>query len=291
MYFTADVGDGFHVWRQRDPDSQPEQVTSEPSEEQGLAVAHDGKSLMTSVGLTQRSVWLRDASGERQLSLEGYAFWPLLSADGRKVLFRVTRSAGSGQSPSELWMTERGSDQKRRLFPNQAVTSYDVSRDDRVAAAVVEPDGKTGIWVAWLDGREPPRRIPHADGDNPRFGRNGEIIFRVHEGQAGALDRIRENGEGRERIGPVSSHVFGGVSPDGKWLSGVDRNSQHVLHSLTGEPSRRLFASSQTARLRWTLDGTRAYLSIQYGQASGFATGRTYILPLTAGSSVHTAAA
>jgi hypothetical protein len=36
--------------------------------------------------------------------------------------------------------------------------------------------------------------------------------------------------------------------------------------------------------MRWTLDGTRAYLSIQYGQASAFGTGRTYVLPLAKGS-------
>ena len=74
MYFSADAGDGFHVWRQRFPDGPPEQVTSGPTEEEGLAVAPDGKSLITSVGLTQRSVWFHDASGERQISLEGYAY-------------------------------------------------------------------------------------------------------------------------------------------------------------------------------------------------------------------------
>ena len=287
MYFSADAGDGFHVWRQRFPDGEPEQVTSGPTEEQGLAVAPDGKSLMTSVGLTQRSVWLHDASGDRQISLEGYAFWPLLSADGRKVVFRVTRSVGTGQSPSELWMVESDSDQKRRLFPGQLVTGHDVSRDDRVAAAVVGRDGRTGIWLAWLDGREPPRRIPQADGDNPRFGRDGEIVFRVIEGKTGALYRIRENGEGRERITAVDSHVLGTVSPDGMWLSGIGENPvQNVLYSLAGRASRRLFPYSQTMRLRWTLDGKRGYLSVQYGQSSAFGAGRTYVLPPAGGSSL-----
>ena len=101
------------------------------------------------------------------------------------------------------------------------MTGYDVSRDDRVVAAVVERDGKTGVWVAWLDGREPPRRIPHADGDSPKFGRDGEILFRAPEKDSGVLYRIRENGERRERIAQVNGAVFGTVSPDGEWLSAI----------------------------------------------------------------------
>ena len=187
MYFSADAGDGFHVWRQRFPDGAPEQLTFGPTEEEGLAIARDGHSLITSSGLTQRSVWFHDGSGDHQISLEGYAYFPLLSADSRRVCFRVTRGIGTGQSPSELWMVELGSGDNRRLFPGQLVTGYDVSRDDRVVAAVREPDGRTGIWLAWLDGRESPRRVPQADGDNPRFGRNGEILFRALEGNTGVL--------------------------------------------------------------------------------------------------------
>ena len=54
----------------------------------------------------------------------------------RTVCFRVTRGVGTGQSPSELWMVDLGSGQKHRLFPGQLVTGYDVSRSDRVVAAV-----------------------------------------------------------------------------------------------------------------------------------------------------------
>ena len=285
MFFSADAGDGFHVWRQRFPDGAPEQVTSGPTSEQGLAVAPDGKSLVTSVGLAQRSVWFHDASGDRQLSLEGYAYWPLVAADGKRVLFRLTRGVASGQSPSELWMVDAGSGQSRRLFPNQLVTSYDLSTDHRVVAAIAGRDGGAGIWIAPLDGGEAAKRVAGADGDNPRFGRDGEILFRVNEGNAGALYRIRENGEGRERITGVASHVFGGVSPDGEWVSSYGRESGHmVLYSTSGKPPLPVFASSQSSRVRWSLDGTRAYLSIQNGQASAFALGRTYVLPIPRGS-------
>jgi len=106
MYFTADAGDGFHIWRQRFPNAKPEQLTSGPTEEEGLAISHDNTSIITSVGLSQRTVWIHDAAGERQISLEGYAYWPLFTSDGQKVCFRITRGIGTGQSPSELWVAD-----------------------------------------------------------------------------------------------------------------------------------------------------------------------------------------
>ena len=60
-------------------------------------------------------MWIHDASGERQVSLEGYAFWPLFSANGRTLCFRVTRSPATGQTPSELWMTDLDSGRVERL--------------------------------------------------------------------------------------------------------------------------------------------------------------------------------
>jgi len=39
MYFSADVGNGYHIWRQRFPDGLPEQITSGVTEEDGIAVA------------------------------------------------------------------------------------------------------------------------------------------------------------------------------------------------------------------------------------------------------------
>jgi len=224
------------------------------------------------------------ASGERQISLEGYAYFPLLSADARKVCFRVTRGVGTGQSPSELWLVDLGSGQKQRLFPGQLVTSYDVSRTDRVVAAVRDRDGRTSVWLAWLDGREPPRRIPHADGDNPRFGRDGEILFRVQVGDTVALYRILENGDRREGIAQVSGAVFGTVSPDGEWLSSIGTANYVTMVSTSGQASRPLLPYSLTSRMRWSPDGRHAYVSIQYGQASAFGVGRTYVLPLAPGS-------
>ena len=39
MYFGVEVDGNHHLWRQRFPDGQPEQITSGPTEEEGVAVA------------------------------------------------------------------------------------------------------------------------------------------------------------------------------------------------------------------------------------------------------------
>jgi len=41
MYFSANTGGGFHIWRQRFPDGKPEQVTFGAAEEEGIE-AHYG---------------------------------------------------------------------------------------------------------------------------------------------------------------------------------------------------------------------------------------------------------
>ena len=62
MYFSSHSGGLFHLWRQPFAAPQPEQITFGPTEEEGLAVAADGRSLITSVGTTKSTVWLHDES-------------------------------------------------------------------------------------------------------------------------------------------------------------------------------------------------------------------------------------
>jgi serine/threonine protein kinase len=283
MYFTADAGDGFHLWRQRFPEGTPEPITSGPTQEEGLAIAADGRSVITSVGLSQRSVWIRDAAGERQISVEGYAFMPLFSADGRKVCFRRAQGAATGQTPTELWVADLDSGQSTRVFPQHLVTSFDLSRDDRVVAAVTEPDGRSRLWWTWLDGREPARRVSEREGDIPRFA-GDDIIFRVSEGEAAVLYRLPAQGGAVQRVGRIAGSVVGMVSPDGRWLSAAPTSQDYALLSTVGEPSRPLTSLAESTRLRWSPDGRRAGLSIQYGAATGFSLGRTYVLPVAPGT-------
>src|SRR5262249_15279879 len=180
MYFSSDAGGVFHTWRQRLRDGQLEQITSGPTEEEGIAMAPDGRSLLTAVGVRQSSVWLHDSRGDRQISLEGLPFHPRFTPDGRKLCYRV-RNATS----SELWVADLDSNHTEPLLPGFAVgvsgsqaalwsSGYDISPDGRqLVLSSPDRDGKLRLWLAPLDRHTPPWQIPNGDGEQPLFGPSG----------------------------------------------------------------------------------------------------------------------
>src|SRR5437867_5524451 len=224
MYFSSDSGGAFHTWRQRFPDGQSEQITSGPTEEEGLAMAPDGRSFITAVGLTQSSVWFHDGGGDRQVSLEGYAFAPQFTPDGKRLLYQVRKGAST-----ELWVAELDSGRSEPLLPGFAVAlagtgamgaGYDISADGRqVVVASPDSGGKLRLWLAPLDRRSPPRQIPNIEGEQPVFGATGEVFFRRVEGTSAFLYRVQEDGrEPRKAIGlPIIALM--GASPDRNWLA------------------------------------------------------------------------
>jgi hypothetical protein len=117
MYFSAVVDGVSHLWRQRFPDGAPEPLTSgSATEEEGVAVAPDGASLITSLGRRQSSVWMQDPRGERLLSGGGFAFDPSLSADGARVYYLLRRTGTPGTA--ELTMVDIASGRSDRLLPD-----------------------------------------------------------------------------------------------------------------------------------------------------------------------------
>jgi hypothetical protein len=289
MYFTADTGEGFHIWRQAYPDGQPEQLTSAITQEEGLAIAPDGKSLITSVGFRRRAIFVRSANGdERQIPVEGYAFWPMLSADGRRLCYRVARTAVTGQTPTELWMTDLETGRTERLLPTLLVTSYDLGRNDRIVAGVREADGKNRVWTASLDGRESARQIPNVEGDNPRWAGEADIVFRAQDGPKMFLFRATSEGTGlRKLIASAGlSSVIGSASSDALWLSGrasgdaaTTGANMTLLFSMNDAKPISLIRDTSGNRVRWSSDGKYVYVSVAVGAASAFANGRTYVLP------------
>ena len=89
MYFSADTGNGYHIWRQRFPDGTPEQITFGVTQEEGIEFAPDGRSFVTSIGSRQSAVWVHDSRGDRQITSEGYGFLPAISSDGAKLYYLV----------------------------------------------------------------------------------------------------------------------------------------------------------------------------------------------------------
>ena len=86
MYFSSGAGGSFHIWRQHFPDGSPQQITFGATEEEGIAMSPDGRSLYTSVGTGTSTVWIHDRKGERPLSEEGFSSSQLLSRRHNGVL-------------------------------------------------------------------------------------------------------------------------------------------------------------------------------------------------------------
>jgi hypothetical protein len=289
MYFAATVGGNSHLWRQRFPDGRLEQMTFGPTEEEGIAVAPDGRSLITSIGQRQNTLWIHDGDTERAISSEGYVSGPAeddggvpprLSADGTRAYCLMRPNATS--STFELYSVNIASGKADRLIPGVVVKDFDVSRDDLEVVYTTVEKGENQIWIAPLDHRSSPRLLTPS-GDHVSFGANGEVVFRELDERVNYLARINKDGTGRQRISSIAVIDKQGVSPDGEWVvaaaaeEGKDA-SRHVLavpiHGGVAQAicQERCFA-------RWSDDGRMFYLDI----ATGAMRGKTVAIPVPAG--------
>ena len=226
MYFSVNTGNGYHIWRQRFPDGAPSQVTFGASEEEGIAFAPDGRSLVTSVGTRQSTLWVHDSRGERQITSQGYASLPQFSADGERLYYLLRSRANRRFVSGELWAANLLTGQSERLLPNFLLEHYSVSRDgNRIVFAAIDDTGHSPVWLATLDGRTAPRRLSTIDAFRTFFDAKGEVFFQGAEDQTGNfIYRVREDGSGLQKAIPNRVNYFYDVSPDGKsvavWAGG-----------------------------------------------------------------------
>ena len=115
MYFNVKVDGGAHLWRQRFPNGVPEQITFGPTEEEGLAVAPDGKSLIASIGVRQSSVWVKDATGDHRLSVEGSASQGQFSGNSWREQV-MTRQPAEAKRLTVAWPMPREAPVRIRVF-------------------------------------------------------------------------------------------------------------------------------------------------------------------------------
>ena len=273
MYFSAVVGGASHLWRQRVPDGKPEVITvGVGTEEEGVAIAPDGRSLLTSIGRAQSSIWLHTPDGERLISSEGSATSPQLSRDGKRVYFLLRRSP---DRPIELSVEDITSGSVERLVPEHEVTDFNVSQDEAwITFTAPGRDGGHDVWVAALDRRTAPRLVA-SDGDLPTFAENGDVVFRATEAHASYLDRVAPSGANRRRV--FATPILGGrtMTADGRWRVvsiAAAREPDEVAVPIDGGQPRRL--CSGTCALHWSSDGRWLYAT---------ADGPTVAIPLRPG--------
>ena len=275
MYFSANTGGGFHIWRQRFPNGTLEQVTFGAAEAEGIEFAPDGRSFLTSIGTRQSTLWVHDSRGDRQVSSDAYAFQPSFSADGKKLYYLVRSGAGGlHQIVGNLWMMDLESGARERLLPDFLLEHYTVSRDGRrivfVSAADTE---RAGVWLATLDGRTAPRRLA-GKGSQAFFGPGEDVLFGSPESGGTFLYRIRPDGSGLSKAIPHPVH-YGpyGVSPDGRhvaaWVQGSTEEAARsvVVFALDGGAPLTMCGmcagrdSEFPQPLSWSPDGTFVYLN------------------------------
>jgi Tol biopolymer transport system component len=287
MYFSANAGGAFHLWRQEFPNGTPYQITSGPAEEEGIAIAPDGRSLITSVGTGISTIWLRDSNGEQRLSEQGHSFRPRFSNDGETVFYLASQRPGAFQALiGELWSFNRASGQRQRLALSDAIVAYTVDTDrNEVLFSTMGGKGQTPLWRAALDGRTPPRKLADSVGLNFPIIQE-DIFFAAPEEASTYVYTMRVDGGRRRKALPHPVAGFQAVSPDRKWLIVRDRTpigaelGPIVLYPFGGDTNSRIplcgvcFAS-------WVLGGR--YLTVRFSGSSDAEQRTTYLVPIPPG--------
>lgn len=222
IYLSTNQGGSFHIWRQRFPSGEPEQVTSGPTEEEGIAMASDGNSFITSVGTTAVTIWIHDKNGDRQLSSEGSAFETTFAKDGTQ-LYYLKRSGQAAYA--ELWRIDLPSGQNESVFPGYEVDlnteskNYAISADGkRIVFVRKDEKGNSRLWMAPTDRRSSPRKVELADSaDSPGFLPNGDLMYRAIQSGANYLYTSKQDGTGERKVIEQPILDFLGISPSGKW--------------------------------------------------------------------------
>ena len=218
MYFSADTGNGFHMWRQRFLDGKPEQVTSGATEEHGISFAPDGKSLVTSVGETQSSLWIHDSKGERQITFEGYAYLPSFSAEASRLYYLQRSTSNRLFVSGELWTVDLRTGKKQLLLPDLMIEDYSVSPDGKQVVFINAAAGRA-LWIVSTDGNSPARQLVNQECNRALFALNGDIYFAGGTDEGTYLQKIKADGTGLQRVIPEKTTFLYDLSPDGKWLA------------------------------------------------------------------------
>lgn len=274
MYMSTNKGGRFHIWRQQFPNGEVEQATSGPTEEEGIAMARDGRSFLTSVGTQDSSIWIHDEQGEHQVSSEGDACCATFSADAQS-LFYLKRIGPSEEG--ELWRTELVSGRSERVVPGYGVQAgfamndfaFALSTEGTVAIVRKDAKGISHVWVGSADHRSSPKELEATENeDSPVFLANGELIYRAAENGKNYVYVKRPDGSEKRKLLEQPILEIAGVSPDGKWITvnvRYDEDKDYPFRTVAyptggGNP----VAICRTACLAmWSQDGK--YILLKFG--------------------------
>ncbi|HYA25476.1 MAG TPA: protein kinase [Terriglobales bacterium] len=289
VYLSTNQGGRFHIWRQAFPGGEPEQVTSGPTEEEGITMARDGKSFLTSVGTQYSTIWIHDAKGEHQMSSEGDTLSATFSTDATK-LFYLKKAGQNGAA--ELWSVDLTSGSNDSVIPGYEIeetlpgyyASYAVTEDGtRVAFVKRDEKGIAHLWIASTDHRTSPEQLASQEyEDEPMFLRNGELVYRASEHGKNYIYTRQGDGAGKKKLLEEAILDLTAVSPDGRWIAVLekdDADKDHPYRTLAyptggGKP----VTLCALCYLWWSIDGK--YLAVQFQPPLHSL--ETYLLPVNA---------
>ena len=292
MYLDAQVAGRYHLWRQRFPDGKPEEITFGSSQEDGIAMAPDGRSLITSISTPQYAVWVHDPHGDRAVSTEGYLAQArmVFSRDGKRLYYLLRRD--SPQSPAELWRADLASATTAVLVPDVSMSEYDISPDEKDVVFSRAPAGQPSeIWIASLDRNSPPRRISAVGDATPYFGPHGEILFRLAEGSSFYLAAMQRDGTGRRKVLTDRIVEITSISPDrrfidvGAILPGPPSTATRPEMAVPLDGGARRPICDCAGGIAWAPDGRYLYVQIA-AATSGGSPGKTAAIPVAPGQTL-----
>jgi serine/threonine protein kinase len=296
VYITSNAVGTNHIWRQRFANGVPQQVTSGPTEEEGVSIAPDGRSFITAVALQNAALWIHDAQGERQISPEVNAAQPKFTHDGKRMMYRVVKEPpsefGFYRDLGEVRVVDLASGRSEPVVPGILALDYSLSPDGRqVAMETANKEGKPRLLLVPVDHSSPAREIPGVEGRTPRFGPGGEILFRRMagsrmEGTTGYVFGVRPDGTGVHKVLDRPVLMMGSLTPDGKYLeawaplSGNGPPAFQVF-PLDGAPP---VVFGGAVSFIWSPGGDSVSISSAFG--SPIPEGRSYLIPLASGQNL-----
>jgi DNA-binding winged helix-turn-helix (wHTH) protein/Tol biopolymer transport system component len=286
MYFAASVAGRSHLWQQRFPEGEPEQITSGPTEEDGIAVEPEGHSLITSLGVYQTAVVFHDPSGDHSLSSDGEVIWwpsPVFREEDKVIYYLLRRSKGSG---TELWRTLVDSGKSEAVLPDISMASFNISPDGKqVVYATYGANGLTELWRAPMDRSSAPMKLGIPGARWPQFGGHGQILFQRAEGGANYLEQVDADGTHLSRVLPYPISDLQSISPGRKWVILSARKSAQenrpAVQAISLEDGTRQTLCVDYCTPRWSPDGKYLFITVEY--VSRKSPGRALAIPMGQG--------
>ena len=267
MYFSASVDGRMHLWRQRYPVGEPEQITSGPTKEEGIAVEPGGGSLITSLGVYQTAMVFHDQNGDHSLSSDGEVIWwpsPVFAKEDKIIYYLLRRSNGT-----ELWRTDVDSGKSEAVLSDVSMASFNISPDGKqVVYATWGANGVTELWRSPMDRSSAPVKLGIPGARSPQFGAQGQIVFQRAEGETNYLEQVDADGTHLSKVVPYPISDLQSISPGRKWVilaaKRPEKDNRQTVMAVSLEDGRRQILCVDYCTPKWSPDGKYLYITVEY---------------------------